>query len=60
MLNLSVHPIKLVFAPYFTMCSRLRKIDNVIKIMNQRAPLFLLGYLFNVVHWKNISYPVLV
>jgi hypothetical protein len=27
-LNLSVHPIKLVFAPYFTICSRLRKIKN--------------------------------
>jgi hypothetical protein len=24
--------------------------------MNQRAPLFLLGYLFNIVHWKNLSY----
>jgi hypothetical protein len=30
MLNLSVHPIKLVFTPYFTICLRLRKIENVI------------------------------
>jgi hypothetical protein len=29
MLNLSVHPIKLVFAPYFAICLRLKKIENV-------------------------------
>jgi hypothetical protein len=29
MLNLSVHPIKLVFATYFAKCLRLRKIENV-------------------------------
>jgi hypothetical protein len=34
--------------------------EKVIKMMHQRAPLFLLGYLFNVVHWKNLSYPGLV
>jgi hypothetical protein len=50
MLNLSVHPIKLAFAIYFTICLRLRKIEKVIKMMNQRALLFLLEYLFNVVH----------
>jgi hypothetical protein len=60
MLNLSVHPIKLVFAPYFAICLRLKKIESMSKIGNQRTPLFLLGYLFNVVHWKNISYPVLI
>jgi hypothetical protein len=30
MLNLSVNPIKLVFAIYFTICLRLRKIEKVI------------------------------
>jgi hypothetical protein len=30
MLNLSVYPIKLVFAIYFTICLRLRKIEKVI------------------------------
>jgi hypothetical protein len=50
MLNLSVHPIKLVFAIYFTICLRFRKIEKMIKMMNQRALLFLLEYLFNVVH----------
>jgi hypothetical protein len=50
MLNFSVQPIKLIFANYFTICLRLRKIEKVIKMMNQRAPLFLLEYLFNVVY----------
>ena len=50
MLNFPVQPIKLVFAIYFTICLRLRKIEKVIKMMNQRAPLFLLEYLFNVVY----------
>jgi hypothetical protein len=30
MLNLSVQPIKLVFTPYFTICLKLRKMENVI------------------------------
>jgi hypothetical protein len=50
MLNFFVQPIKLIFANYFTICLRLRKIEKVIKMMNQRAPLFLLEYLFNVVY----------
>jgi hypothetical protein len=50
MLNFSVHPIKVSFAIYFTICLRLRKIEKVIKMMNQGALLFLLGYLFSVVH----------
>jgi hypothetical protein len=50
MLNLSVHPIKLVFAIYFTIWLRLRKIEKVIQITNQGVLLFLLGYLFKVVH----------
>jgi hypothetical protein len=29
MLNLSVHPIKLVVAPYFAIYLRLKKIENV-------------------------------
>jgi hypothetical protein len=50
MLNFSVQPIKPIFANHFTICLRLRKIKKMILKMNQRAPLFLLEYLFNVVH----------
>jgi hypothetical protein len=41
MLNLSVHPIKVAFAIYFTICLRLRKIEKVIKMMDQGGtPIF--------------------
>jgi hypothetical protein len=50
MLNFSVQPIKLAFAIYFIICLRLRKIEKVIKMMNQRALLFLLGYLLKIIH----------
>jgi hypothetical protein len=50
MLYLSVYPIKVAFAIYFTTCLRLRKIEKVIKMMNQGALLFLLEYLFSVVY----------
>jgi hypothetical protein len=50
MLNFSIKPIKLVFAIYFIICLKLRKIEKVIKMMNQRALLLLLEYLFKVVH----------
>jgi hypothetical protein len=50
MLNPSVHHFKLVLNPLFQICLSLRKIGKVTKILNQRAPLFLLRYLVNVVH----------
>jgi hypothetical protein len=60
MLNLSAHPIKLVFAPYF--CNMLKVKENRKGELNSEPEdtLILLGYLFNVVHWKNLSCPVLV
>jgi hypothetical protein len=50
MINPSVHPIKVEFAIYFTLCLKLKKIGKVIKIKNQGAPIFLLVYLFSIVH----------
>jgi hypothetical protein len=50
MINPSVHPIKIKFAIYFTLCLKLKKIGKVISLRNQGAPLFLLVYLFSVVY----------